>query len=164
MILADVHLAPGMLVTLPDRRGVATFVSAYGEQGTVFRSHSVQAFQRNKLGRGATDPASCGYAISENGWRIGRVKHQFIRINVCFPNDDAAAPAEDHLPGWVPETHADPSKVLARGDSKTHYLKDRRLAALVGTAGFHAALEGPTSAQGQLSNNLRERLGGGACL
>jgi hypothetical protein len=121
MVLADVHLAPGMLVTLPDRRGAATFVSAYGDQCNVSLSHSIEGaaveqFQRNRSGRVPTDPVSWSYLISKSGWRIGPVKHPFIRYNVCFPNGDAADPAECYLRARVPESHADPSEVLGRGE------------------------------------------------
>ena len=162
--MADVHLAPGMLVTLPDRRGVATFVSAYGDQATVSRSHSVQAFQPNKLGRVATDPTSRGYVISKNGWRIGRVKHPFVRYNVCFPNGDAAALAEGSSCRVGARNPCGSLRGLGTGRRRNPKPPRSALGGAGGRRGFPAALEGLTSAQAQLNNNLRERLGGGACL
>lgn len=115
-------------------------------------------------------PETRVYSISKSRWRVGRIKdfdpihHPFIEYNVRFPTSDAADPAENHLRVRVSEPHADPSEVLARGGGESQYLHERRWAALAGALGLLAAVEGLTSAQGRLADDLSERAGGGACL
>jgi hypothetical protein len=142
MVLDDVHLAPGKLAAQPNRVGVATFASTQGICAKSLLLHSIEnsvvkEFQRSELGRAPIGSETRVYIISKSGWRVDRVK-RFDPIRHPF------------------------IEIPARGGGKTQCLHDWRWAAL--GSGLRAAAKDLARSQRRLTNELRDRVGDGACL
>ena len=148
---------PGMLVSLPGRRGVGTVVAADRDHCQVSLFHSIdesllEDHPMGALSRALVGPETRVYVPAGEVWRVGRIKGYdaaalpWIEYVVRFPNGTTADLGEDRLRVRVFEPHADPADVLARGGGETQYLHDRRWSALATSVTLRAAAEGLTGA------------------
>ena len=153
----DQQLQPGMLVTLPGRRGVGTIANAHRDWCEVEVFHSIEKsdlehFPTDMLTRALAGPETRVYVKSGGSWRIGRIKNYdtatlpWIEYLVRFPNGVMSDVGESLLRVRVFEPHADPAEVLACGGGETQFLHDRRWSALATSTSLRAAAEGLTGA------------------
>lgn len=153
----DPSLRPGMLVSLPGRRGVGTVVAVDCDRCKVSLFHSinesvVEHYPIGSLSRALVGPETRVYVEAQGRWQIGRIKDYdtanlpWIEYVVRFPNGLTADVSEEHLRVRVFEPHADPAEVLAHGGGETQYLHDRRWSALATSVTLRAAAEGLTGA------------------
>lgn len=155
--MGDVVFSPGMLVSLPGRRGVGTLVSVDGEHCRVALFHSIdnsviEEHSRDHLSRAFIGPETRVYVAETYGWRVGRVTnfdpvpHPWIEYVVRFPNGQVEDLSEHRLRVRVFKPYADPSEVLARGGGESQYLHDRRWRALSQCVRLRGAAAGLTAA------------------
>lgn len=156
--VSDFLLAPGMLVALPNRRGVASIVTAEGERCRVSLFHSIESSEIEDYPMAALSRAFLGretrvYVSSASGqWHVGRIKDYdaaaapYIDYVVKFPNGRVADLSERNIRVRVFEPHADPAEVLAAGGGESQFFHDRRWAALTATVSLRSAAQGLTGA------------------
>ena len=132
-------LIAGMLVSLPDGRGIGKLDGVDGDTCSVavFRSiirSEVVQLKVAAISRAYLSPQTRVYVRGEERFRVGRVADFLIGENglvdyeVRFPNGEREDLSELllHLRPWnAPE---DPAEVLASGGAETQYLHDRRQA------------------------------------
>lgn len=149
--------APGMLVELPDRRGLASVVAVDDDRCRVSLFHSIARVEPEEvpvssLTRALIGPETRVYVSTNSGWLVGRIKdfdaaaHPFIEYVVRFPNGRTADIPENKLRVRVYEPHADPADVLANGGGESQFFHDRRWAALATSVRLRAAAQGLTAA------------------
>lgn len=146
----------GMLVSLPQKRGVGKLEAVVG--GTcsvaVFRSiirSEIVQFPVAALSRAYLSPQTRVYVRDDERFRVGRVTDFLIGQNglvdyeVRFPNGRRADFSELSLfirPWSAPD---DPAEVLARGGAESQFLHDRRQAAVLPLLNLRAAAQGMTA-------------------
>lgn len=157
VLVAEAPYRPGMLVTLPGRRGVGTVLNSHADWSEVEVFHSidhsdVEHFPTEALRRALAGPETRIYTKMGENWRVGRIKNYdtatlpWIEYSVRFPNGVVGDVSESQMRVRVFEPHADPSDVLAIGGGESQFLHDRRWAALASSIGLRSAAQGLTGA------------------
>lgn len=149
-------LVAGMLVSLPEGRGVGKLEGVGGDTCSVaiFRSiirSEVVQLPMGAIARAYLSPQTRVYVRDEERFRVGRVADFLIGENgivdyeVRFPNGERADYSELflHLRPWsAPD---DPAEILASGGAESQYLHDRRQAAVLPLLKLRGAAQGMTA-------------------
>ncbi|NIE60640.1 hypothetical protein F3J12_24145 [Burkholderia sp. Ax-1735] len=149
-------LINGMLVSLPDDKGVGKLEGISGETCSVsiFRSiirSDVIQMPVAKVSRAYLSPQTRVYIRHEGRFRVGRIadflidERGLVDYEVRFPNGERADFSELCLyirPWSAPD---DPAEILASGGAESQYLHDRRQAALLPLLKLRSAAQGMTA-------------------
>ncbi|MCA8072101.1 hypothetical protein [Burkholderia vietnamiensis] len=149
-------LIDGMLVSLPDDKGVGKLEGISGETCSVsiFRSiirSDVIQMPVAKVSRAYLSPQTRVYIRHEGRFRVGRIadflidERGLVDYEVRFPNGERADFSELCLyirPWSAPD---DPAEILASGGAESQYLHDRRQAALLPLLKLRSAAQGMTA-------------------
>lgn len=153
---SEVALSRGMLVSLPQNRGIGKLEAVHGDTWSVaiFRSivrSEILQFPAKTLSRAYLSPQTRVYVRDEERFRVGRVtdfllnKNGLVDYEVRFPNGRRADFSELSLflrPWSAPD---DPAEVLASGGAESQFLHDRRQAAVLPLLNLRGAARGMTA-------------------
>jgi len=146
----------GMLVELPEYKGVGKLESAFDGRCTILVFHSLTRTatiecEAAGIRRAYLSPQTRAYVLDRERIRVGRIRdylqHEngLISYEVRFPNGMTEDCSEIDLfvrPWNAPE---DPAEVLAAGGAESQYLHDRRQAALTPLRSLSSAAQGLTA-------------------
>ncbi|MPW20168.1 hypothetical protein GCT13_25580 [Paraburkholderia sp. CNPSo 3157] len=149
-------LIDGMLVSLPDDKGVGKLEGVSGDTCSVsiFRSiirSDVIRMPVAKVSHAYLSPQTRVYVRHEGRFRVGRIadfligERGLVDYEVRFPNGERADFSELCLyirPWSAPD---DPAEILASGGAESQYLHDRRQAALLPLLKLRSAAQGMTA-------------------
>jgi ATP-dependent helicase HepA len=146
----------GMLVSLPEGRGVGKLESIDGDTcvvavfRSIVRSETVQLSVAD-LTHAYLSPQTRVYVKDDDRFRVGRVAdylpndNGLITYEVRFPNNKRGDFSELHLflrPWSAPE---DPAEILASGGAESQFLHDHRQAAMLPLLKLRGAAQGMTA-------------------
>ena len=146
----------GMLVGLPDRKGVGKLQSSVDGRCVISIFHSIHRAETlnlnlNDIERAYLSPQTRVFVWEDQDVSVGRVTDYLLQENglvdyeIRFPNGRRQDFSELDLfvrPWSVPE---DPAEILAAGGAESQFLHDRRQAAVVPLMSLRSAAQGLTS-------------------
>ncbi|MBZ9803383.1 protein DpdE [Mesorhizobium sp. ES1-6] len=149
-------LFQGMLIELPDRKGVGKLESASDGRCLVSVFHSMRRIEKldlkiSEIKRAYLSPQTRVYIRVRDRVRIGRVTNYMLQENglveyeVRLPNGGQQDCSELDLfvrPWSVPD---DPADILAAGGAESQFLHDRRQGAVMQLLNLRSAAQGLTS-------------------
>lgn len=149
-------LIDGMLVALPDNKGVGKLAGVSGEACSVsiFRSiirSDVIRMPVAKVSHAYLSPQTRVYVRLEERFRVGRItdfligERGLVDYEVRFPNGERAdfSELDLYIRPWIAPD--DPAEILASAGAESQYLHDRRQAALLPLLKLRSAAQGMTA-------------------